>query len=143
MYSVYKYDKFNCIIGQVCPNLNWACTYKYNNGFRKIYYYHFKVKTWQIVKEIMVNLKYEPLSSLTIFNGSAHYVSFKNGKTSYQKTWFKSKVNKFKTFEVKNLIQVGDSSIEELNFMNKDGKKEKHLRIKTKQNGRNDQQQTN
>jgi hypothetical protein len=128
---VYKYDKDNRINSKIIYGLNWGCRYKYILNYRKVYYYHNK-NINQIVKEELINNKYELISSLVNFNGSKYYAKYLNGKEFYTKFFNKNKT----TFETKILIDIGESSIKELKFT-KNNKIEKHIKITTKHNERN------
>ena len=129
--TIYKYDKLNRIISQVCYSLDWGCKYNYKSKFRKVYYFHKKINTTQISKETLVDNKYQLISSLVDFAKARVYTQYTNNKESYTKVITKGS----NIVENRVLLDVGQSSIKETTITSKDGKKQKHLKIITKQHG--------
>ncbi len=129
---IYKYDKSNRLIVCFVESLMLLTTYKYKSNFRKIYFKHKNPKYVQIIREELVNGVYKPYSSLTFLEKMWVYQKVdENGTIILNKTFTK----KGTIFVVKTLVSVGNSSIEEMTFT-KNNKIEKHLKIKTKDNGR-------
>ncbi len=131
-YTLYKYDKSNRLIAVFVENIMLLTTYKYKANFRKVYFKHKNPKYKQIRREELVDGVYKPYSSLTFLEKMWVYQKVDvNGKVIFSKTFTKMRT----IFIVKTLVSVGDSSIEEMIFT-KNNKTEKHLKIKTKNNGR-------
>lgn len=133
---IYKYDKNNRIVKQFIEKISYLTTFDYKYNFRKRYCKCKNIESYEIVKEILLNDKYKRVSSLVSLGKLKVYTKFDDNEIEiYSKTFTKNKT----IFEVKTLIRVGISSIEEMTFT-KNNKKEKHIRITTKKNGRNNQQ---
>ena len=130
--TIYKYDKSNRLIAVFVEGIMLLTTYKYKSNFRKVYFKHKNPKYTQILREELIDGIYKPYSSLTFLEKMGVYQKVdENGTIIFNKAFTK----KGTIFVVKTLVSVGNSSIEEMTFTKKN-KIEKHLKIKTKDNGR-------
>jgi len=129
---VYKYDQENRLISHIVPNIGWGCLYVYKNNLRKIYYYHQKVNTYQISKQVLIGEIYQNVSALTTFNKSVVYQKFNEGKLIYSRVLTKNKT----LFEVNVMVDTGTSKMEKITFTDKKGKKQQTIQFKTRQDGK-------
>lgn len=129
---VYKYDQENRLISHVVYDIGWGCLYVYKNNLRKVYYYHQKVNTYQISKQILAEKGYQNISALTAFNKSVVYQKFNEGKLIYSRVLTKNRT----LFEVNVMLDTGTSKMEKITFTDKKGKKQQTIQFKTRQDGK-------
>ena len=105
----------------------------YKPSFRKVYYFHKKINTTEIRKEKLIEGIYYKQSAFVNFNGKSkvYFQYDKNNKQTYTRviTFQKNIV------ENRTILSIGDSSMTETIITNKNGQKQRHLKIITKQDG--------